>query len=236
MRSTALCLIALLAIAFYAAFADAAPIAPTALNQISSTTRDLSGLSAQSANAQGGNVTEINIQALTITKTWQGYYGNVTGQIALQDGSNNTFYNWSYAAPAGEVFATRASSITWGSVNCTTAGQRTTEETYLNHTAAESDSVSNTFSQQSHPLLTVAGVDIQANQCYSTYGYVNNNTQSTDFVMLLLNAGADIIYTTIIDNDATGFDGRQHDFELLVGENERNNTAVTPYYFWVELT
>jgi hypothetical protein len=237
MRSnTAVYLLLLLAIAISATFVVADPNAPTDLNQISSTKGDLSTLPAQSANAQGGNVTEINIEALTVTRTWQGYYGNVTGQITLQDGSNNTFYNWSVATPSGEVYATRTSTISWTSVNCTNAGNRTLEETYLNHTAAEDDSVTNTFNSTTHAAFAVGSNTILANTCYTTYGYVNNETQSTDFVMLLLNSGANIIYTTILDDNTVGFDGREHDFQLLVGENERNNTAVTPYYFWVELS
>jgi hypothetical protein len=30
--------------------------------------------------AEAGNVTQINIAGSTVTKTWQGYYGNITAQ------------------------------------------------------------------------------------------------------------------------------------------------------------
>jgi hypothetical protein len=227
----------LLAVSFAAALAYAEPVSPTSLTQLSSTTRDLSTLAQQSIGAQGGNVTEINIQALTITKSWQGYYGEVTGVITLQDGTNSTFYNWSDATPSGEVYATRSSSVSWTSVNCSTAANVTNEETYLGQAAADADSVSNTFAIGTHPAFAVGGNSIIANTCPRTFGYVNNNTQSTDFAMVLLASGDNRIYTTIMEDSVTGFDGETHDFQLLVGENEKSGSiGATPYYFFVELS
>jgi hypothetical protein len=228
---TALWIFAALAIVAYAA-----PTAPTALTTVQSSSRDLSTIAAQSASAQGGNVTEINIAALTITKSWQGYYGNITGQIALQDGNNNTFYNWSLTSMSGRVYATRNGSVSWTTfVNCTNTTARTTEQTYLGQAASDSDSITNTFTGTSHPGFTIASNTIQADTCFSTHGYVANNSQSANYTMLLLESRDDIIYTAIMNKSVVGFDGRQHDFELLVGENEHvGSIGVTPYYFFTE--
>jgi hypothetical protein len=213
------------------------PSAPSSATVVQSSGRDLSELSPQAVDAQGGNVTEININALTVTTSWQGYYGDVTGTVILQDANNNTFYNWSLTSYSGRVFATRSSTITWSAVNCTNATARATEETYLGQTSADSDSVTNTYNLTTHPSFQVGSVDINADSCFSTFGYVDNASQSTNFAMVLLQSGANIIYTTLTNQSTNGFNGEEHDFQLLVGENEKSgNQGVTTYYFWTEFT
>ena len=49
--------------------------------------------SAKTVAAQAGNVTQLTITHIMITKRWQGYYGNVTGTITLDDADNNTMYD-----------------------------------------------------------------------------------------------------------------------------------------------
>jgi hypothetical protein len=52
-----------------------------------------------------------------------------------------------------------------------------------------------------------------------------------------------MIFTAILEDKdegerdgKAGFDGGDYDFQLLVGEDGSNgNSAITPYYFWVEL-
>jgi hypothetical protein len=55
-------------------------------------------------------------------------------------------------------------------------------------------------------------------------------------VMLAHNNGQ-VVYTTLTNRSVVGFDGRQHDFQLLVGENEKTGSlGSTPYYFWTEFS
>jgi hypothetical protein len=65
---------------------------------------------------------------------------------------------------------------------------------------------------------------------------VSNNSQSVDFPMLLLSdLPGNTIYTTVTNQSTIGFDGQQHDFELLVGANSKvGGPGVTQYYFWTE--
>jgi hypothetical protein len=220
----------------FAAAAYAAPAGTTDLTPVQTSTRDLSTLPVQTANAQGGNVTELNIAALTITKSWQGYYGNISGIVALQDGKNNTFYNWTMANFKGRVFASRSNTVQWSTVNCTNATNETDEMTYLNQAPTDSDSVLNTFNKTTNPGFLVGSRAILPNTCFSTNGYVSNNSQSVDFPMLLLSdLPGNTIYTTVTNQSTIGFDGQQHDFELLVGANSKvGGPGVTQYYFWTE--
>ena len=186
---------------------------------------------------QAGNVTELNISGTSITQSWAGFYGNVTGTIVLEDASGNTFYDWSAASPQGEVYASRVNSITWSNVRCANSTEISDENTNLNMGTA-ADNITNTFSSQSHPQFYVGSVSISANTCKSTNPYVNSASQTTDFYNVLLSDGSgNIIYTSILDPDTTGFNGNNYDFELLVGEDGHGAAAgtTTTYYFWVEL-
>lgn len=69
-------------------------------------------------SALAGNVTEITVSGYSITQTWQGYYGNVSGTIQLADANDRVMYNWSLASPEGEVYAARNDSLSWTNVQC----------------------------------------------------------------------------------------------------------------------
>lgn len=197
------------------------------------------GAPSTTVNAQAGNVTELLINGTAITTSWQGYYGNVTGSIILADSSGNNFYDWNVSEPSGEVYASRANSITWANVNCSDSDNITAEETYLGQVASDVDSVSNTYSVTSHPDFYLGTVNISG--CSSTKAYDSTGGQGTGFWQAILTESGDdsIIYTTILDSTVqTGFNGRDWQFELLVGENGKsgaNATTLTPYYFFMEL-
>lgn len=217
------------------------PTAPQSTTVVDSTRRDLGSLAAQTISAQGGNVTEVNINALTITTSWQGYFGQVSGEITLDDGSNSTFYNWSMATVSGEVYATRNASVVWNTVTCANTTHFGQEQTYLGQTASDGDSVSNTFDLQSHPAFSVGTRAFSANECNTTNAFSSNTTQSVNWTQILLHQNdtnpANTIYASIINDTTVGFDGGTYDFQLLVGENEKTgNVGATTYYFWVELT
>jgi len=218
----------------------AGPVPPVSLNIGTSSSRNLSGLPAQQIAAQAGNITQVNITALTITKSWQGYYGNVSGAIVLQNANNNTFYNWSLTSTAGEIYATRTTSVNFATVNCTAAANLTTEETFLGQVAADADSVSNTFKKPtSHPTFSVGSVSVGNGSCYATNAFDNTGAQTTDFFQVLLSdaSGAgNIVYTTLMNGSKTGFNNQAWDFELLVGQNgHAGGPSTTTYYFYVEL-
>ncbi len=70
-------------------------------------------------SALAGNVTGLLIDGSTITRSWQGYFGNVTGTIILADSSNNMMYNWSIASPRGQIYSSvNDSGIQWSYLQC----------------------------------------------------------------------------------------------------------------------
>lgn len=187
---------------------------------------------------QAGNVTELNISGTSVTQSWAGFYGNVSGNIVLEDANGNKFYDWTAASPQGEVYAARVNSINWANVRCANSTEIANENSNLNM-GSSADNITNTFSSTNHPEFYVGSVDIAANTCKSTNPYVNGAAQTSDFYNVLLSDGSgNIIYTSILDPNKVGFDGRTHDFELLVGEDGHGAAAgtTTTYYFWVELS
>jgi len=191
----------------------------------------------QTLEVQAGNVTEVNIYAVSITNSWSGVYGNVTGVLILADSNNNTFYDWTVASPQGEVYASRTSSIDWANVRCANATEIADENANLNM-GSYADNITNTFNKQNHPSFYVGSVGIAANTCKSTNAYNASGSQDTLFYNILLSDGSgNIIYTSILEQDAEGFDSRTHDFELLLGEDGHGAAAgtTTTYYFWVEI-
>ncbi len=237
-RSALLLAVIVMMMVLSAMFAHAAPIAPTNLQVSGSSSRQLPQTSTGALDAQGGNVTQVNIDALSITKTWQGYYGNITGNIHLDDGVNQSFYVWGNGTLSGEIYASRNGTIVWSTINCTNGTQRDAEESFLGVITSDGDSVTNTFNSTSHPSFYVGLQQIQSNSCLGTNLLVNGTQSSTEFYQVLLSDNSsNLVYTSLIEDDSYAYNSQLADFQLMVGENEHDgNLGPTPYYFFIELS
>ena len=223
----------------YAALAMAQPSGPSSINVLGSERANITN-AAVSVTAQAGNLTELTIDASAITAAWQGFYGNITGSITLENANGDTFYNWSgLGSISGEVYASRNDSVVWGSINCTNSTEIANENIYLGKVASDADDVTGTFNQTNHPSFEVGSTTIGANSCNSTNAFINTGQSLTDnYQVLLADGSSNIVYTALIDDNQIGFDASQHDFQLLVGENGNATQAstLTPYFFYIELS
>ncbi len=104
----------LLGVTAVSAVDSTSPEGPT-LSTINTTRRNLTGSRIRTAVA--GNVTQITLSGASITQTWQGYYGNVTGRIRLDNAANEAMYSWTLPYPSGEIFASQVQVINWTSDN-----------------------------------------------------------------------------------------------------------------------
>jgi len=216
----------------------AAPTGPSSATNLGSSR--YSSASAANISAFAGNVTELNFVANTITQTWQGYFGNITGTIVLGNANNQSMYNWNLSSPSGQVYATRTSSVpAWASVFCANQVNVTAEDTALGvNVSVDQDSVNKTFiNTTAFNTFYVGNVNINSTQnCRAVNLFNGTAAPSSNFQEVLLNDGTNMIYTALISQDANGFDNRTHDFQMLVGENGHNaDTTATPYYFYLEL-
>jgi hypothetical protein len=222
----------------------AAPTGPDTVSALNSSRINAS--SAATVQALAGNVTELNINANTVTRFWQGYYGNISGTIVLGNAEGVNLYQWAAANPQGEIYATKNSTaINWTNVGCANESQILNEDSWIGATINNSDSANHTFAKTNHPSFYTGNKLVS--ECRSTS--VNGTGDSSIFwEALLVDNGTNavsmaddiFIYTAILDQNRLGFDARTHDFQMIVGEpgagsEEWPNGNPTTYYFYVEL-
>ena len=198
--------------------------------------------------AYAGNVTELYINSTLVTNRWQGFYGNVSGRIVLDDAYNYSMYDWDIADPTGEIYAANGSTVLWSEIRCLNFSGNSTEPFGFNITDIEEDlmgaeandidGVNETFNLTYTDVtgFQVGAVTINTDdECAQTYIYVSDAYQQTDYKEVILTDNRTIIWTTILEPDGTtGYDGSAWDFQMIVGENG-DEVAATNYYFYVEI-
>ena len=207
-------------------------------------------------SAYAGNITNVNIQGTSTTQAWQGYYGNVSGTIQLADANKNVMYNWSALSPSGRVYSSVNGSIVWTNIQCfnftatgalgdesgTRGGTSLTginltslEEEY-NITNGDPDGVNATFNRNDHSEFFSNSMKFIAGQCPNTKIFNSTGQGSYDEALMWAPDSGSVVFTSLIQSKGDGFNGKSQDFEMLVLENGHNgNTALTSYYFYVEL-
>jgi hypothetical protein len=186
-------------------------------------------------NAMAGNVTELTINGVSTTQAWQGYFGNVSGTIQLADSSDNVMYNWSLASPAGEIYSSNASTIDWDGIQCYDEATNLSEfDNMFGVGLGDVDGINGTFNLNNHPMFYTNSKQFTAGECKNAKLY--DSAGAGTFNEVLLTDGPNLVFTSLLSNDANGFDNKPHDFEMLVLENGHGaDTATTTYYFWAEL-
>jgi hypothetical protein len=183
------------------------------------------------AEAQAGNVTRLDIDQTRITDIWQGFFGNVSGEIVLENSAGDNFYDWTLGKMEGQIYASRRLIPDWSFINCTNQTQIYKEEEMLNIPNSSTDGINDTFTLYSHPNFLVGSNLVTG--CRSTRPY-NGSQTGGDFwnVMLSTNA-SNVVYTSILADNANGYDNSSIDFELLVPTDR--STGQATYYFYAEL-
>lgn len=183
------------------------------------------------ATAAGGNITQINLSTRTITEAWHGFYGQMQGNITLEDSAGFRMYAWLFNTTGGEMYASRSNAVSWGVI---AAQNDCTIDEDL--TGTGSDRTNLTFTPSSNTAFSVGTVNIGAGTACTTYTYVNNASQAVDFeeVILFDNSTNTSVYAGLLELDTTGFDGGAYDFQIIVPDNR--TTAVETYYFYAELS
>jgi hypothetical protein len=195
---------------------------------------------AASITTAGGTFTTLLLNATTQTLRWKAYVGNVTGTITLDDALNLTIYDWTPITISGEVYASRNSSIDWSSISCANNSTVISEETQLNLTTTKADSINQTFNRTIHRGFYVGTTLVANSTCRAIATYVNNArqtvTEAATFQEILLRDSSNrLVYTTLIENDAQGYNNGPFDFQLIVAERD-TNPAPSTYYFWAEIS
>lgn len=248
---TVIILIAIMTMAIIATVKAAEPEGPDTLTVVSSG-RNTDNGAGHAVVAQAGNVSGITINDLVVTRNWQGYYGNVTGSIVLDDGFDQTFYQWELAEPAGEIYASNTSTVDWYTVKCLNfslaslepgydlANNLTILSNWYNINLTEKDGINGTFNTTYSGQFQAGPVTIDSDEqwCPSAHTFVNEAWQSSSFETVILANNDSVIFTTFLEPTITGFNGAPTDFQMLVLENGKAggpDLTTQTYYFFVEL-
>jgi hypothetical protein len=229
--------IGILAIILSSNFLWALPAGPV-INYVSNSTA--ASVSTNRTEDAKGTITVVTLTSNQQDYKWKAYVGNVSGKLALDDGSAYTIYDWTLGTPTGEVYVTRATSVTWASIICANESTIINEQTALGMAGSDSDNINKTFNYTAHSSFLVGTNNITSSSCRSTATYINDAAQTVDesarFQETLLSdpLTGSLVYTTMIENNVVGYNNVTFDFQLLVAENESSATP-TLYYFFVEL-
>jgi len=213
--------------------------------------------------ALAGNVTMVNITAEAVTRTWAGYFGNVSGTLVLQSSGGSNLYSWAMTSPGGKVFASNSTIPDWTEVYCWNISTLGTEgltqpewNTKYGAITGDYDNISNTFDATyvyetfyvGNKEFAASGANDNSNYlCPASRLYNESGAKGTDQYeeVILQNAvwGATnndppLIYVALIEaaSSGLGFDGRDHDFQMMVPDDGHGtDSTVSTYYFYVEL-
>lgn len=240
MTSNRLLLIILLSallLPIFAMFVYAAPQGPTITFNATETP---AVQPATQITTAGGSFTTLILNATQQTPRWKAYAGNVTGKLVLDDSTSRSIFDWTLASVTGEVYATRNGSVDWSSIVCADPTTILGEDASLNMSQYNPDTINRTFSNSVHKSFYVGTTLIPSSTCQAIATYVNDTVQTSSEnasfqEILLQDAAGKLVYSTLINQNVTGFNLHRYDFQLIVAENEYQSTPTT-YYMYVELT
>lgn len=187
-----------------------------------------------------GTINTVNLTSVQQNLKWKAYVGNVSSTFVLDDNADYTIYQWSITNFTGEVYVSRAGSVSWGTIVAATIANKQSEDTALDHTSSSPDSINQTFVTRIHPAFDVGTTPIVANSSYTVVTNKNDAAQvhnlNADFFEMLLHDGTNLVYTTLVENNRPGYrTGRNYDFQMILAENATASAANVRYFFYIEL-
>ena len=181
---------------------------------------ELTESSADNDVAEGGNVTEMDLETNLSTNRWQGYVGNVTASLQL--GTDNGILHDFGAASVDTVFATTESSTySWSALEAAAAADL--DGVGLWNFAAGADQATDVFTstQTFDGIASVPSVQLNSNfDC----GIMDDGASGTK---------DNIMFAANIDNGGSaGYDGGIYQYEMMVPTDTQ---SVETYYFYMSL-
>ncbi|MBN1175389.1 hypothetical protein JXA48_01975 [Candidatus Woesearchaeota archaeon] len=206
--------------------------------QASISTTDLGeyvNATADTLDATGGTIFDVDVSATTGTIRWSGISGTVTGNIVLGDNTGTIMYDWGSATPIAVYATLNTDAINWDSG--LVAGNEVnflTDFPYLTAANAPNDNYNTTFTG----TLSM-DTDVNSNMFTPTCPSVLTDDNSAAY------------WPTLHCEDATGqpvmvgevdsavhanYAGVNVNYQMIVPElGGQGNEAATSWDLWVEL-
>ena len=231
--------IAVIVVALVAAFTGIVSAVPDGATVTQSNNETQAEAIGGTADAMGGNISQVNLAVSQQTAKWQGYYGIVSGDIVLA-GATNTMFTWSITNRTGEVYATPNSTIPiWADYYTTDAATNDVNIAFnLGTGSGVNDNATDTFTN-THTAFNLSGnvVLTTTGPCAKTM----DNTSSSIWETVILTDGDggstvnDFLFVGLMQEHQVNFAGSACDYQMIVPDNPED-TATTTYYFYVELS
>ena len=232
--------IAVIVVALVAAFTGIVSAVPGGATVTQSDNVTLAEAQGGTADAMGGNISQVNLAILQQTAKWQGYYGIVSGNIVLANAGGTSMFTWAITNRTGEVYATPNSSIPiWANYYGNGAATNDVNIAFnLGTGSGVNDNATDTFNETSHTAFNLSGnvVSTATGPCAKT----QNATSASWETVILTDSDAgtaesDFLFVGLMQENAKNFAGTACDYQMIVPDNPED-TATTAYYFYVELS
>ena len=191
-------------------------------------TGQYSTAAANAVQAEGGNVTQVDVSTIMSTQKWQGFWGNISGSLALGDGVD-IFYNWTVVSFQA-VYASPGNDIDWATAG-DLSGQAAREgkDTDYGFASGDSDSINATFGGGACSAGTIFAAADGVSSFNSTGGASAWETCLGEDAGAALDDtvfGADIVWA-----GSDSFKGSSVQYQLMVPVI----AAEDSYYFYLEI-
>ena len=177
----------------------------------------LTATSAATNIAEGGNVSDLNLETNTSTIRWAGFVGNVSGEVNLGRGTD-VLYSFG-DAEFSTVFATTSAAYAWSTLE---AGTAASVDTVWGFSAGADQAVDAFTGSTAIESITVPTVTFE--DATFTAGIFDDGSSAVknDFAF-----GAPVLAA------AAGFSGKDVEYEIMVPTTEGGTDT---YYFYVTLS
>ncbi len=169
---------------------------------------------------EGGNITELNITGEQITTRWTGFYGEISGNVSLEDASNNVFYHWAVTDVTNStVYASNETISSW-SLSAAAAGDMPS-----NLQEEAPDNFASTFDQTEE--FSTNSFTVPATPYAKTWSDGSEGNLKT----YALKSGNAVVFAGMAIADEASFNGGTVDYQILAAGFD---SGVT-YNFYLEL-
>jgi hypothetical protein len=176
-----------------------------------------------SNTSQGGYITEINITQLnTQTQNWQGFYGNVTGNIYLKGSAGDSMFNWTVDLTNSYVYAT--TNDTMNDYDNLVIADPTELDPLWNFSSTITDNIAGTY-YSTNDSTFVGNVLTGVSNATTVKGFEDYVIQDVASAP----AKNNVLWAATIYDAKPNFKGTDSNFELLVPSES------DIYYFYIEV-
>jgi hypothetical protein len=198
----------------------------------------LGGQQAGTADAWGGNITEVNLTLNSSTLHWQGFYGTVTAGLRLAGPNNNSMKTWSVSTIKGQVYASTSNNVDFTQLS-TVDGALTDLDTAFSFLSGEDDSAANTGTDDANSEFLVGQYVVSANSRPKITTHSNESSDIWEQVIAWHDTNTSdnesYVFVGILNNSGKAFNGADANYQIIVPEDSAGDTTPTTYYFYGEI-